>query len=504
MRLLSLVLRLIPQITAIVIPSLTSPFNLDQFQVIKLALENELQSVMPNSIFDNTIVQQLFNTENDNKELILIPRILLLDSLYLEPSNSSVTSFDMSFSNGDNIEIHVPLEVQSLFMFQTDSTTKDFNKEKITSAFPFKFPTYTNLVDYYLACTKDYVDTNFPNLSSTYSNSILRVPLKKVPIFKGFVKDDLPLLVFMFNDRKDDVGKCMESVVTAENYLSTSMQVNQFFDGFAKKWVQTFGDSNLRQSIFCMTNPQEINYSYCLNIEEAYERLHVFPVFKLGSSIYLDKREDSSDDIIVETQVIKQLHDMLNDKAEKFNDVTYDMYHDPKGLIKEKDESIDERFQDKIDHFRAIKDNFKQDLQETKDSITQKFATKKNQATAKLLDELKADADSDDEEQKSEFMENLEKINSEKPRFRGDEKYSFNKREDDESGDDVYIPLSVIDEYDITSPRQKNYSQVYYHLNSWKLNTTNFVKRLNDKCVQITWYNIFHHSIFGKPNFCIG
>lgn len=513
---------------------------------MKLTVENELQSLMPQSEVE---------VDNDN-ELVIIPRCLLVNKV--DFYNCPSTNLELGVS-GETLQLSVPQSIRSLFLLQTNSLTKEFDEESISTSMPFQLPTYTNLIDFYLVITKRYMEANFSPFSSAIENSILRVPTKKVPVFQDLVQDEVPTLVFMFNDKQEDIGQCMESVVTMENHLSHGAR---FFDDFAKKWVQNFGVSSLRQSIFCLTNPQEVSYSFCNAVEEDLKRVHTFPAFNFSllrkRSDHLEEHEqEESDELkkdeseveklqndenkgdnnekeedteenteaskefeeiegpeqvtnepsdIIEAQVIKQLHGKLSSKADRFNDVTYDMFYDPKKLIKETDASVDQKVQDRIQRIKQAKEDFVEGIQGTKEAIAERIDEKKKEVATKIFDGLGAEAVADEEEQ-SEFMENLEKIQSGKY----DDKYSYdiynhkrglsiNKREDSL---DMYIPLSVIDDHEAKPPRLKKYSQIYQHLKSWNM-TSKFSKRLNvEECVEITWYNIFHHSIFGNPKFCM-
>ncbi|KAF8001001.1 hypothetical protein HF325_004790 [Metschnikowia pulcherrima] len=61
--------------------------------------------------------------------------------------------------------------------------------------------------------------------------------------------------------------------------------------------------------------------------------------------------------------------------------------------------------------------------------------------------------------------------------------------------DEIVEPFSVLlDE----SPRSKDYRQVVYDA---VLDDPRLAKREED-CVPVTWYNVFHHSVFGKHKFC--
>ena len=67
---------------------------------------------------------------------------------------------------------------------------------------------------------------------------------------------------------------------------------------------------------------------------------------------------------------------------------------------------------------------------------------------------------------------------------------------------EITIPASSITflNYSADTPRKKNYSQIIFPKSQLK---RNLIFSNDSNCDKITWYNIFHHSIFGKPRFCI-
>lgn len=67
---------------------------------------------------------------------------------------------------------------------------------------------------------------------------------------------------------------------------------------------------------------------------------------------------------------------------------------------------------------------------------------------------------------------------------------------------EITFPASSITflNFPVDTPRKKNYSQIIFPKSQLK---RNLIFSNDSNCDKITWYNIFHHSIFGKPRFCI-
>lgn len=75
-----------------------------------------------------------------------------------------------------------------------------------------------------------------------------------------------------------------------------------------------------------------------------------------------------------------------------------------------------------------------------------------------------------------------------------------------ERSNNLFIPLRILQDGE-GNPRHQKFSQVIFNSKPYSyLTSKNWDKRNeendNKSCIPITWYNIFHHSIFGDTNFC--
>lgn len=406
--------------------------------------------------------------------------------------------------------------------------------------------------------------------------------MAKLPLFRKCISKHRPLIVFIFNDDKNltSSDNSLNAITNMKDYLLNDdltnedhhvhAPINPFFDSFATNWISKFGYDDLLHSVFCSTNSNELNESYCLSVEDSLNQLRIFPAFfgKYGidirqkNKVNLSKRnidENDEDDPIVEAQVLEQLHDKLYNLAKKFNDITYELAHDPKHLIKEKDNSFDQKVQDKVDSLASKKET----LLLKKESLS----LKKNLAIEKIKSINLVIFDNDkDYETDSDFSQSMEKIDSNPysnidnynhKRNDNTEEEEFFDDEDQQHDNIGYVlPLSIIKsvENTIRAPRSRKYSQIIFdedgkeeeqeiivesenedenleqvqkdlnlnlnlelvqeHVDEAEQDSINYVPFTNlskkifkrsdeeDDCVRITWYNIFHYSIFGKPNFC--
>lgn len=262
---------------------------------------------------------------------------------------------------------------------------------------------------------------------------------------------------------------------------------------------------SLVQSVFCTTNANSVDNSYCLQVHDA-RALYLFPAFfDISQLMYFDLEVKAnqveafeaqapyknvlveltrrSDD--VETQAIRQLHDKASHLADKINDVTYELATEPKPVI----ERIDERFDEKVYEFHDKIEDKKDTLQEKKDMIKESLVAK--------IDALKSKFDLKPTDVEYKFGDSLTKR-------------SFDEEEESllpfqpEGG--LILPLSLIRvaEKTLDSPRHKSYAQVLVPGTTGHLTKrfSIFSKDIHD-CEKITWFNVFHHSIFGKPKFCL-
>ncbi|KAG7664540.1 uncharacterized protein J8A68_001927 [[Candida] subhashii] len=255
----------------------------------------------------------------------------------------------------------------------------------------------------------------------------------------------------------------------------------------------------------------------------------------------------------IELQALRQIHDKLSHGAGKFNEFSYEFVHDPKVTIEKVDEKVDNkvdatvtRIINKKDHVKMKADEKKtvfikevEDKLDTLDDKTDLIADaikrkknelKKYRIRPKVFEKSEAityytDDDCDDEKDgKFSFIDELNAAKEDIPDdipdmsiYENDIEY-INKRDDlyeeyeqitQNPDGTILVPFSMwkLAEAESTSPRKKTYSQI---INmdlvkpfSKRGSMIQAMASANDTdCQPITWYNIFHYSIFGEPKFC--
>ncbi|RLV90190.1 Cytochrome P450 52A11 [Spathaspora sp. JA1] len=209
--------------------------------------------------------------------------------------------------------------------------------------------------------------------------------------------------------------------------------------------------------------------------------------------------------------------------TDRFNDISYEFVHTPKLTIEKADEKLDKKVDGTITSIHDVKEHVLEKIDNRKtnwiekvesklDSLDDKtdFLADKIRQKAKMVSNYKINPKLFDkvepvDESITEEVEPEESISS----IYGTEGHYINKRNQYYEVQDVIksepgtisIPLSLLRLEDVyfDPPRQRTYSQVI------NLDTQQPLKRRHEEppdCQPITWYNIFHYSIFGEPKFC--
>ncbi|KAK6202988.1 uncharacterized protein RJT21DRAFT_82029 [Scheffersomyces amazonensis] len=502
----------------------------------KRRLESELKLLMDplkNERSGSNEKQHPLSQNQD--ELLILAKDLLNSKIFQKIGFQKLVDdgYFYNFSIGKDL-IHnnllIPKESKNLFLFNTSDPLSIPKKLKnnfanfIDKSPPFSLPSYLSLIDYYLVIPKSYLekhldDYNQLDFNSIYSKTILKIETEKLPLFRKCINEGKPLLVFMFNGAASNEG--LNTIMNIRNYLPINGQLTSFstfFDTFAREWITAVNYESLIKSVFCTTNVESLDESYCLKIKDN-KTLHVFPAFyDISKFITLKKREvetTEGSNTEVESQAIRQIHNRLSNVAHHVNDVTYELSNDPKPVF----ERLDERIDNKLDLAVDKIDEIPYKLKDKKNLLKGKLESKKDNLKDELdLTKMVLEIEHEHEELHKYANDPNNEYISKRSTFFQIEQDNL-KHKHIEGG--FVLPLSLIrlQERIITSPRSKRFSQVIFDIqddpiNDTKVNATqgSSLKRTFDKrdsiysddedCQKITWYNIFHYSIFGKPKFC--
>lgn len=493
------------------IGDMNNRISLQTLKEIKNNLATELKSLFsPLKEGTQYIINKANGTHFDSSDVVILPSKLLNSDIFEKIGMDFLNKESYSFNlNGQDFII--PKDFKNLFLFNTSKPlsipTADYHNfsKFIDESLPFDMPSYMNLMNHYLVLPKRYIqsklnlssnDTNYIfNKASVFSRSILTSPIAEFPVFRSIISENKPLMVFMFSDSDSTTyQKIKNPIMNIKNYLKQEKFIfSNFFDKFASDWIRNISYDSLISSVFCTTNANNLTDSYCLQIHDK-SALFLFPAFydishllKQNKPKSLSKREE------VEAQAIRQVHDKLSAAADKFNDVTYELVTQPKQVIERVDERIDQKWYGLGDKIDGKKDS----IEDKKDNLKQKMVSTVDLFKDKLG--VVKDLQSDD----FDLDDNSYRI--------GDSKISKRDHQERQSlftlqpeGGFIF-PLSLIrvEEQPLESPRHKEYSQVMINNNQPRLFKRFSIFSGDENCEKITWYNVFHHSIFGKPKFCI-
>ncbi|KSA02760.1 uncharacterized protein AC631_01464 [Debaryomyces fabryi] len=472
-------------------------------------------------------------------QLLLVPRNLLksgiLTKLGLEYLNQDSHLFNLTHKYQN---IVIPKDSKNLFIFNTTDNLSIPRRaqnrfvELIQRSAPFNLPQYMKLVNFYAVIPREYMASHYNssknNLESVLSNGILEVPASKLPIFRRCISENKPLMVFLFNSGKSDDFKASSgTIMNIKNYITRNRQkasVSTFFDSFAYNWIDKINYSSLIQSVFCTTNNKNMDESYCLKVQDK-QTIHLFPAFydiaKRSRTrhhlVDLHLRQDEQDlpEHLNANQAIKEAGDILYSAAQLINGTVYkfagERFSNAERFNIDAKSKI-HKIQDKLGEIPEILG----DIKDTLDDPDQSPIINNYDGLKKIfqLD----NGENDEVVHESSFPSSRRR----KARLaRGLEQLANRGHQKPDGG--FLFPASLIKFADSikTAPRKKWYSQVIYspfkiddNLGDESYNETEDIdndilhKRLSifsndENCDKITWYNIFHYSIFGKPHFCL-
>lgn len=578
--------------------------SIQKLRHIKQTLGSQLQSIMASERFTSGLMAHketepkrahgnisqykgtmtLDNSSEQEETLFLIPNNLLRPDIF-KKLGLGYLSDESSFFNltYDFQNIMIPKDTRSLFIFDTTKPL-NFAKDK-TNGFaqflgrsaPFNLPDYTSLINHYAVIPKSYLRSH-SNLSklinpdSVYYNSVLEVPVTKVPIFRNYITENKPVMVFLFNEGVEDNssqrGTEEATIMNFKNYLpqrKTSHMISSFFDSFANNWIGQVNYDSLIHSIFCTTNVQSLDDSYCLKIHDK-DAIHLFPAFfdvsrfigpeskKQGSNNPdgIVPSSPANDEINLEklTKNISPTTTLQSDVDKKhlsiFITSRSSLTHTSKiSSITGSPHNVAAAADDEqpspltltlllsilqLPNSQAVLTSLPSNIYLPKMRYTHEVAdvsplipehtskglTLVNDVYPTTLS-LLGNTENSNISKNAKFNSTIEMnikdlfLNLLKRSFEEEEMHLLNRKPDG----GLILPVSLIKELketDNVSPRKKTYAQVVYNNEVHRKVIRKYADEFTSKrtaafsddenCEKITWYNIFHYSIFGKPNFC--
>lgn len=292
---------------------------------------------------------------------------------------------------------------------------------------------------------------------------------------------DQPVAAFVMDRRAPDAKK------------------GKLFDTLASLWGSVASLPQLLHSTFCTYN-EKSRLGYCMEIGDNSEiRMSVFPkltkreVDEIITEDFAEFEGEFDDEDVVTSQVLRQAQNRLGRAVSRVEDQAQLLAGDPQAFV----DDWDERLDSKIDETQRKLVRAGHRLVLVPSKIDTKIEGAIDEQIRKVA-ESRLQLGSEDEDERAKYY----------PSQQIDEATEFyvtlvSKREQKEYQEhevhrqeisDIVIPLSLLKAGKIV-PRPKLFKNVVQQ-------STELTLKKRQDCVPVTWYNVFHHSIFGDYRFC--
>ncbi|KAH3685670.1 hypothetical protein WICPIJ_003354 [Wickerhamomyces pijperi] len=539
-----------------------SDINTDGLQAEDLTpsflLQQELSSVLLSETNVNAKMLSSSRVLKESDDILVIPKNQLfeksLNSLGLKDLVRYSKKFKLQNLNRDtDLEILIPEGATPFFIFNStnslqlpqEQSRSEYTKFIEQSA-PFRIPEFSSLIDYFLVLP---IPENFKHSKqfiNKLNNGVITLSSEKLPLFKHeFSRSNSPLMVFLFKSGEDAIENNELNVPLMNTKGPIGAEgLNQFFDFFATTWAKDISFSQLVHGVFCTLNVDFIAQSYCIKVKEDLSNLALFPVYsrdqrklekrekvsRLGKHIigkYSDSEVDIEDNgLNIPTTILKGEVSLTT--PESVDSDSFEVYR-PRGkgysqvvsklksvakpkVLHDSTSQLDKR---SINDAMITSDNVK-DIQ---DKLHQRLRTKKIKdkkirengntfVVSKLNDPHTGNTG---ESQRSKI--NVAKSNKNSNSF---EIYDAKKSElnlnENNVNSKIHSPISEStpksrnsgkkNPVKLTSHRSQGEKPEELFLTSEKQRGAKTSDFSQQGCAPVTWYNVFHHSVFGKTKFC--
>ncbi|CUM64453.1 uncharacterized protein PRCAT00002057001 [Priceomyces carsonii] len=499
-------------------------------------IELNLHAILPSAFLSP--YSALDSSERErNDEILIFPRNMLTQSTLLRLGLKDLIIKNNTFEHRGTERYFEgsPFfkDVRALFIFNTTEKVKvpgesDKYKEFITHSPPFDLPRYMNLADYYLLIPRVYFEENLRSLSLFKNNStdyqhIYRT--LQTSSFQNEMSKNSPLMVFLFKENSlDELEKSQNPIMNIKNYLPNRNGTNafsSFFDIFAANWIKSVGYESLIHSIFCTTNAKSLDY--CLKIPGG-KYIHLVSLLeqKTNDTSFAKSRNDGHGTgyFNSENPVAKATIPESKERNKVSSKVGKNALSKPKRLKlffaqrlftkftrKQEKKGWDHRPANAQQYIRGEFKNRKRDFGGGQFGM--------NSLRFPLSSIAPSDNFIKSPRSKSYRQVIFDRLPKKEPML--NRQHSVGTVEPQVKSPRILLDSKdletvkflqteeFIDKFNLSSKSSRDGSKNSDNSNGSKLERRNrrFSVFSNDEdCQEITWYNIFHHSIFGKPHFC--
>jgi len=489
-------------------------------------LQKELDSIMLLNHLDINSVGE----EDHQNNVLVIPRHHInekvMNRLGFKNVIKHAKKFKLSNPSFDSpLEVMIPEKTMPLFLFNTSDAlhipsqkTRTEYANFLDHAIPFELPQFTSLIDYYLVLP---VPADFDKKALNNDDIILTSKFN-LSIFRHPLKDDNPLLVFMFRSG-NSVFEAKEHnipLLKIKNYMG-NQDLNLFFDIFAKEWITSVSYSQFIHSTFCTVNVDTAHQSYCVKVKEDMNNLALFPAYsglkKLNSENLHQKRNTQDSDyqkkkIDYDFESLMKRDTAFSSKggsAKSSEDPNFPELTLPLSIIKDNDEGSSTS----VDTYSPRAKGYAQVVTKLKTlkhkSLEARDAAKSGSQDYEDL--AKLEEVQSELEHRLKLKNNRKKVKSDSNTFVVSKASKDDERQPTRSGKRVKKVLKtknqspLDDEVSRRNSKQTKDTIPEVKSHSTTAATKDELKNVSTDekdCVPITWVNVFHQSIFGKQKFC--
>ncbi|ODV73650.1 uncharacterized protein CYBJADRAFT_87631 [Cyberlindnera jadinii NRRL Y-1542] len=476
-----------------------SPFTIE--------LRDELQSMGVLAGYEAREYQEL-------DDVFLIPRSHITERVLNRLGFKDLVKYSKKFKFSNtlfpsHLDIIIPEQTVPYFVFNTsDSINVPKSQSRseyatfLENSSPFTLPLHSVLLDYMLVLP---IPTDFNPKS--LMKDIISVSRQHLPMFVHAIQDTTPLIVFMFKSGLDntDAQRYGDSPILGAHRYGLDKSQDMFFDQFAKTWSEDIAFADLLHGVFCTVNPAIKRYGYCLKIKDDMSSLALFPLFEhsqraLGGSHNTDEPSQSTsnnlEELVIPLSIIKENKAGLSETYSPRRTVK------TQSTVKTPLTTLTRRSLSELDY------NDRGEVNSAKiEIIGQKLEDRRR--TKQLKDKgIKENA-------KTYVRSKLSKAKSDKKASSdGDSRgirYSIirtkpsSQRKPRVSHEDMALEAHVdlwTQQPDQHRQDSKQVVKVQSSATSHRNSTRTEEAEATEECEPITWFNVFHHSVFGKTKFC--
>lgn len=454
-------------------------------------------------------LRTLFSGRNITDEILVF-----VENILRFHSPASLRSGSQSFT--PDLSSLAITDIRPLFIFNTTMNvnltglTPRSAAELISSSAPFSLPR-AELSDYFIALPPSKIRQEQVKASGIHFHRHFQYGDSE----DGGNSTD-------HNNRASVVG----FIFADQDGSNNSADYKSVYDTLAKYWVGEIGAPNFLRSTFCSVGPTSSSQGYCVSIKNDSQ---VTLSLATGQSISIFKRDIGTVDeaeldvedaalepteakeiqshededeanyrpIVFESQVIRQIHDKFRNLGQQVATNAEHANESPKDFLKAVDMKVDAKIDALGDSINRAGQRIAQVPGQMADYVNDYI----DETIERVADSRWPKEDDDEYDTYSYAFQRLDTIDS------GDESDgdpNYRKRElalDFDEGKarkfdrTIVVPLSLVQAAK-PSPRSKSYTQVLESMGS------RLSPRKEAACVPVTWYNVFHHGIFGTTNFC--